>query len=120
MTTQERGKFVLQAKGCGLCLSNSHIGSTCPFEGKWKNCDVNGCNKPHNRLIHECGTQELSCATFRYGIRSSTTLLSIQDIQTPSGKIRTFWDDGSTLSLVAKSFVERMNMKGVLVEYACW
>ena len=117
LTVQERGKVILDAKGCGFCLSNSHIGAGCPFEGQWKNCDVNNCNKPHNRLIHGCGIQELSCATFRYGVRLSITLLLIQDVRTPSGKIRTFWDDGSTLSLIAKSFVERMKLKGILVEY---
>ena len=117
MTVQQRGKIILDAKGCGFCLSTSHVGESCPFVGKWNNCDVNNCNKPHNRLIHGCGIQEFSCATFKYGVQTSVTLLLIQDVQTLSGKIRTFWDDGSTLSLVAKKFVERMQMKGVLVEY---
>ena len=117
LTAQERGKAVLDANGCGFCLSNNHIGSKCPFEGQWKNCDVNNCNKPHNRLIHGCGIVQLSCATFNYGVRLSVTLLLIHDVPTPTGMVRTFWDDGSTLSLVAKSFVQRMNLKGVLVEY---
>ena len=74
MTVQQRGKAVMDANGCGFCLSNSHVGSACPFEGQWNNCDVSNCNKPHNRLIHGCGIQELSCATFRYGVRTSVTL----------------------------------------------
>ena len=42
----------------------------------------------------------------------------IQDVPTSSGDdIHTFFDDGSTLCLVAKSYVERMGMEGILVEY---
>ena len=63
LSVQERGKAVFDANGCGLCLSNTHVGSKCPFEGQWKNCDVSNCNKPHNRLVHGCGLQELCCAT---------------------------------------------------------
>ena len=115
MNAQERGKVVKDTGGCKLCLSVSHIGSNCPFEGKWKNCDVGGCNKPHNKLVH--GATEIACGTIQYQPKESSTLLLIHDVRTSSGKIRTFWDDGSTLSLIAKSYVERMNMVGVKVKY---
>ena len=44
-------------------------------------------------------------------------LLLVQTISTDSGKITAFFDNGSTISLVSKSYTRRHNLKGIPVSY---
>ena len=106
MTVSERGKLVKETKGCMFCLSISHIGKDCPFESTWKKCDIDRCGKFHSKLIHGCGIPEFCGAMYAYKKNGNDTLLLIHDVRTPVGKIRTFWDDGSTLTLVSKKYAE--------------
>ena len=54
-SSKERGQIVKNMKACQLCLNLSHVGQVCPFEEKWRTCNVSGCNEYHSRLLHGCG-----------------------------------------------------------------
>ena len=54
--------------------------------------------------------------TFTYSNKNNTLLL-VQEIRTLTLTINAFFDDGSTLSLVSKSFVTKNGMKGVRMSY---
>ena len=41
----------------------------------------------------------------------------MQDILSPSGKTFTFWDNGSSISLVSRQYARKNNLKGVPVSY---
>ena len=105
-----------------MCLSVSHVGETCPFESSWGTCNVNGCNKYQSHLVHGCSIQVISMHIQNTSVnqRDSTTrdnaLLLVQKVNILDGVILTFWDNGS-ITLVAKSFVERMNLTGISVSY---
>ena len=83
----------------------------------------------HNETVHietsqvttntNYGNQICSATTTTYRYESkNNTLLLIQEIMTTSGELTAFWDDGSTLTLVSRSYVQRMNLKGVSVTYS--
>ena len=44
-------------------------------------------------------------------------LLLIKRIETEKGTVCTFWDSGSTISLVSKEFALRVNLQGLPVTY---
>ena len=48
---------------------------------------------------------------------NSGTLLLVQKVPTAHGEIVSFFDSGSTISLVSRSFVKRKNLHGVRVSY---
>ena len=110
MSVAERGKTVKDSNACKLCLSISHLGQPCPFEQQWQ-CNVAGCTEKHNNLVHG-----FSFHIYRYNRRNSTLLL-IQDIETRNGKVKTFWDNGSSLALVSRRYARRMCLVGVSVTY---
>ena len=116
MTAPERGKIVKDTGACKLCLSLSHPNAPCPFAEKWGPCNLQGCTEHHSRLVHGCGIQGISMHTYRYE-NLSATLLLIQSIRTVTDEVKAFWDNGSTLTLVAKSYAERQNLVGVSVTY---
>ena len=45
------------------------------------------------------------------------TLLLIEKVKTDDGHVVTFWDNGSTISLVARSYVRRKRLPGVPISY---
>ena len=82
MTVEERGKIVKDSGGCKFCLSTAHKGKpSCPFVGKWRNCDVDGCQEPHSRYLHGC-TLQSSFHMKKSSCDSSSPLLLIQAIET--------------------------------------
>ena len=115
MSTKEKAELVKATKGCILCLSANHINKPCPFATRWKPCDVDGGQELHSRLLHEAVVQGLSMhLTVK---RNAHTLLLMQSIPTKEGVIRTFFDNGSTITLISTSYVKKRNMKGVRVTY---
>ena len=113
---EERGKIVKDTGGCKLCLSKSHPNAPCPFESKWGPCKVDGCQEFHSKLVHGCGVPGISMHTYSYKSISHTLLL-IQDVRTPTGNVKVFWDNGSSLALVSQNFVTRNRLTGVAVTY---
>ena len=112
-TVKERGQIVQTTNGCKLCLSISHADNPCPFESEWGTCNINGCTEYHSRLVHGCAIQGISmfmhnCNKIETPVDElSNTLLLIEKIRSTSGEILSFWDSGSTLALVAKSYIKR-------------
>ena len=122
MSVVDRGNLVKTTGGCKLCLSLSHVGQPCPFEGTWT-CSVNDCNDPHSFLIHGCGIQGVSLAALSSSAKSTPTpsknnvLLLIQKVKTETGYVITFWDNGSTIALISSDCVRRLKLLGVPVVY---
>ena len=142
MTVVERGNVVRDKNGCKLCLSISHIGQPCPFEARWGPCPVDGCNEIHSKLVHGCNIPGISAAvrptnmSLQQPVDSNNTvssnsdnigntnselnrnvLLLIQKIRTKKGPVVSFWDSGSTISLISKEFARRANLKGIPILY---
>ena len=114
-SVEDRGKIVRDAGGCNFCLSIAHRGQPCPFVGRWRNCDVNGCQEPHSRYLHGC-TLQLSFHTMQIlQPNSSTPLLLIQMIETSAGDMIVFWDNGSTIALISRKCAQQNNLTGTHV-----
>ena len=120
-TVDERGSIVKDAGACKFCLSTSHSGQPCPFEATWNKCDVQGCNQSHSRLLHGCQIQGICCFVGEMcnkNLAANQTLLLIQSINTTHiTKTVAFWDGGSTLTLVSKSYALRNKLQGVPILY---
>ena len=122
MNVETRGKFVKDNDGCRLCLSKSHGGNECPFAQSWSVCGIDNCQMLHSRLVHGCTISSIGChahitASIDGSGDSGETLLLIESVQTEIGTTVTFWDNGSTITLVAQSFAQRKNLRGVPVSY---
>ena len=102
---------------CVLCFGNHSLGD-CPKKAAgWRECDVNGCGKWHSRLLHGATVPGLVLHTKGSGnvnAGSNRTLLLVQNIPSPS-KIDclTFWDHGSTTSLVTFEYAAAAGLEGV-------
>ena len=120
-TIGERGEIVKNSNGCKLCLSQSHVGERCTFESSWGACKINGCNEYHSYLIHGCGIQGISMHVQNNSedkdFSNSNVLLLVEKVKTMKGNILTFWDTGSTIALVARNYVQRMNLSGKPVSH---
>ena len=122
MSVVDRGTLVKNTGGCKLCLSLSHVGQVCPFEGTWT-CSVTDCTDPHSFLVHGCGIQGISLAALSSSVKSAPTpsrkhvLLLIQKVKTETGYVITFWDNGSTIALISSECVRRLKLLGVPVVY---
>ena len=142
MDVMERGQLVKDTGGCKLCLSLSHPGiEECPLEPTFGKCTVNGCTESHSFLVHGCKIQGISAHArvilTNVNIQSTTHDATVQDIRHTSGAtnlnrnvlllierikiettyVLTFWDSGSTISLVCTEFIQRTNLVGVPVSY---
>ena len=117
---EERVDLVKSTNACPLCLSIKHFGSTCPFKDQWGPCNIDGCALFHARALHKAivvkkiGTE--LCAAVSIGIEFNTLLL-VQEIKSTHGDIKSMFDNGSTISLVSRSFVVRHRMKGIRVAF---
>ena len=94
----------------------------CPWEAKWNPCNVSRCQEYHSRLVHGCNIQGVSyhIKTSSNGVDQETdpnTFLLIQNVRTEREEILTFWDNGSTISLVSKEYTRRNRLKSVRVSY---
>ena len=119
----ERVEIMKKTNGCHLCLSINHIGKPCPWISKWGACKLGGCQKYHSRLLHEAEEQGLLSNLPRNETSCSLnidngTLLLVQVIPTVTdGELVAFFDNGSTVSLVSKQFVQRRKWEGIPVTY---
>ena len=120
-SVDERGSVVKDAGACKFCLGTSHVGQPCPFEATWSKCDVPGCNQFHSRLLHGCQIQGIGCFVAEIcnqNLTANQTLLLIQSISTTHiTETIAFWDGGSTLTLVSRSYARRNKLQGVPILY---
>ena len=119
LDVEQRGKAVKDNDGCKLCLSRSHSGE-CPFAQQWGVCGVNNCQQKHSKLVHGCTISGIGCHANTTASLSDSgeTLLLIEKIKTrDSTTITTFWDNGSTITLVSRDYTQRNKLTGVPVSY---
>ena len=120
LDVEARGKALKDNDGCRLCLSKGHgAGVECPFTQTWTVCGINNCQMFHSRLVHGCTISGIGChahITCASG-DSGETLLLIESVNTTVGTTVAFWDNGSTITLVAQSFARRNNLRGVPISY---
>ena len=122
MSDEERVTLVQTTNACPLCLSIKHIGSTCPFKTQWGPCGIDACGLHHARALHKAivvkqiGTELCAAVTSIVGVEFNTLLL-VQEIPSTNGSIKSMFDNGSTISLISKSFVLRHQLKGLRVAF---
>ena len=125
-SNSERAEILKKTKGCTLCLSTHHLEKPCPHKEKWNPCGKDDCKKYHSHLLHDAEQQGLIvnnvCGVTVVNTVDDNlcnqTLLLVQSIPTRiHGNIVTFFDSGSTISLVSSNFVKRHRLKGINVSY---
>ena len=135
-TTEERAAVVKESNGCHFCLSTDHLGKPCPWIERWSPCNKAGCGKYHSHLLHDAHSTGLlmvvnastpsitasptitaTSMTSSTAVPSNNVLLLIQEVATETSHLLAFFDNGSTISLVSKTYVKRNNLKGIRVSY---
>ena len=118
MSVDDKGKVVLDKNLCVLCFGLHQVG-TCPKKAVgWKVCDVGNCGRWHSRLLHGATTPGLVLLARQTNSTSQTglekTMLLVQYVPTSTGmSATTFWDNGSTTSLVTFRFADNAGLQGV-------
>ena len=123
MNVEERGQKAKELKLCFKCLSDAHQMRNC----SGRLCDVNGCGKPHHRLLHRPYKNEEQMQNVENvdevsnlsSMRSSGVLPVIPvTIGSGSKTLKTFalCDSGASLSFVDESLMKTLNLTGQLVD----
>ena len=123
MNVEERGQTAKELKLCFKCLSDAHQMRT----GSGRLCDVDGCGKPHHRLLHRSyknveqkkNVKNVDEVSNLSSMRSSGVLPVIPvTIGSGSKTLKTFalCDSGASLSFVDESLMKTLNLTGQPVD----
>ena len=123
MNVEERGQKAEELKLCFKCLSDAHQMNNC----SGRLCDVNGCGKPHHRLLHrpyknveqKKNVENVEEVSNLSSMRSSGVLPVIPvTIGSGSKTLKTFalCDSGASLSFVDESLMKTLNLTGQPVD----
>ena len=123
MNVEERGQKAKELKLCFKCLSDAHQMRNC----SGRLCDVNGCGKPHHRLLHrpyknedqKQNVENIDEVSNLSSMRSSGVLPVIPvTIGSGSKTLKTFalCDSGASLSFVDESLMKTLNLTGQPVD----
>ena len=123
MNVEERGQKAKELKLCFKCLSDAHQMRNC----SGRLCDVNGCGKPHHRLLHRTyknveqkkNVENVDEVSNLSSMRSSGVLPVIPVlIGSGSKTVKTFalCDSGASLSFVDESLMKALNLTGQPVD----
>ena len=123
MNVEERGQKAKELKLCFKCLSDAHQMRNC----SGRLCDVNGCGKPHHRLLHRPYKNEeqmqkvenVDEVSNMSSMRSSGVLPVIPvSIKSGSKTLKMFalCDSGASLSFVDESLIKTLNLTGQPVD----
>ena len=123
MNVEERGQKAKELKLCFKCLSDAHQMRNC----SGRLCDVNGCGKPHHRLLHRTyknveqkkNVENVDEVSNLSSMRSSGVLPVIPVlIGSGSKTVKTFalCDSGESLSFVDESLMKALNLTGQPVD----
>ena len=123
MNVEERGPKAKELKLGFKCLSDAHQMRNC----SGRLCDVNGCGKPHHRLLHRPYKNEeqkqkveiVDEVSYLSSMRSSGVIPVIPvTIGSGSKTLKTFalCDSGASLSFVDESLMETLNLTGQPVD----
>ena len=123
MNVEERGQKAKELKLCFKCLSDAHQMRNC----SGRLCDVNGCRKPHHRLLHRSyknveqkkNVENIDEVSNLSSMKSSG-VLSVIPVTIGSGSktLKTFalCDSGASLSFVGESLMKALNRTGQPVD----
>ena len=117
MNVEERGQKAEELKLCFKCLSDEHQMRNC----SGRLCDVNGCGKPHHRLLHRSYTNEQQRENvenvdevFYLSSRKSCGALPVIPVTIGSGSktLKTFalCDSGASLFFVDENLMKMLNL----------
>ena len=123
MNVEERGQKAKELKLCFKCLSDAHQMINC----SGRLCDVNGCGKPHHRLLHrpykneeqKQNVENVDEVSNLSSMRSSGVLPVVPvTIESGSKTLKTFalCDSGASLSFVDESLMKKLNLTGQPVD----
>ena len=123
MNVEERGQKAKELKLCFKCLSDAHQMRNC----SGRLCDVNGCGKPHHRLLHrpykkkeqKQSVENVEEVSNLSSMRSSGVLPVIPvTIGSGNKTVKTFalCDSGASLSFVDESLMKTLNLTGKPVD----
>ena len=123
MNVEERGQKAKELKLCFKCLSDAHQMKNC----SGRLCDVNGCGKPHHRLLHRSykdveqkqNNENVEEVSNLSSMRSSGVLPVLPvSIGSVSKNVNTFalCDSGASLSFVDESLMKTLNLTGQPVD----
>ena len=123
MNVEEKGQKAKELKLCFKCLSDAHQMRNC----SGRLCDVNGCGKPHHRLLHrpyknveqKKNVENVEEVSNLSSMRSSGVLPVISvTIGSGSKTLKTFalCDSGASLSFVNESLMKALNLTGQPVD----
>ena len=123
MNVEERRQKANELKLCFKCLSDAHQMRNC----SGRLCDVNGCGKPHHRLLHRPykneeqmqNVENIDEVSNLSSMRSSGVLPVIPvSIGSGSKTLKTFalCDSGASLSFMDESLMKTLNLTGQPVD----
>ena len=113
----QRCQLVKDMEACPLCLTISHQGEECPKKESFEPCGVDGCTKYHSRMLHGCTVTGLQFHLQLGDHLVQHTLLLFQTVSYDCEKVVIFWDNGSQVSLVTRSYARKHKLRGVHVTY---
>ena len=123
MNVEERGQKAKELKLCFKCLSDAHQMRNC----SGRLCDVDGCGKPHHRLLHRSYKSveqkknvENANEVSNLSSMKSSGVLPVIPVTIGSGSktLKTFalCDSGASLSFVDENLMKTLNLTGHLVD----
>ena len=123
MNVEERGQKAKELKLCFKCLSDAHQMRKC----SGRLCDVNGCGKPHRRLLHRSyknverkKNDENVDEVSNLSSMKSSGVLPVIPVTIGSGsktlKTCSLCDSGASLSFVDESLMKMLNLTGQPVD----
>ena len=123
MNVEERGQKAKELKLCFKCLADAHQMKNC----SGRLCDVNGCGKPHHRLLHRPyknveqnqNVETVEEVSHLSSMKSSGVLPVIPvTIESGSKTLKTFalCDSGASLSFVDEILMKTLNLTGQPVD----
>ena len=123
MNVEERGQKAKELKLCFKCLSDAHQMRNC----SGRLCDVNGCGKPHHKLLHRPNKNEeqkhnvenVDEVSNLSSMKSSGVLpVVLVTIGSGSKTLKAFvlCDSGASLSFVDESLMKALNLTGQPVD----
>ena len=123
MNVEERGQKAKELKLCFKCLSDAHQMRNC----SGRLCDVNGCGKPHHRLLHrpykneeqKQSVENVEEVSNLSSMRNSGVLPVIPvTIGSGNKTVKTFalCDSGASLSFVDESLMKALKLTGQPVD----
>ena len=113
MSPDDRSTCVERYKFCPVHLIVGHQLADCNKKNDPSFvCGIDGCQKHHHKSLHHSNTPFVQQVNSTALCRSDNVITLLQSVSTLSGSLTTFWDNGSTCSLITKVAAERLNLLG--------